>query len=347
MHIGWSWFLLAAVITLFWGQSNRGAIGFAGYAVGAGYALVLLSAVLVHEGAHALTARRLGIPVHRVVADFLGGHTAFESTGLTPGRAAAIAASGPGANAALGVLAWLLLQIIDAPLPALILVGVAWINLLLAGFNLLPGLPLDGGQLVEAAVWGATGRRSKGMIAAGWGGRLVTLAIVLWVLVRPLLAGRTPDTFSLIWAVLLVSVIWRGASAAIAVGRSRGMLEGVTVGQAAQPVRVVSATATVGALEGSTSGVVTLATDPTGGVLWVSSTTADLSSVPPHTPLSAVSTVVPQAAVSAARPDDELWDVLTRMHLGGAGVVLLADDRGVWGAITAEHLDSILPRLAR
>ena len=344
VHISWSWFLLAAVIIVLTGARLDDRTPHA-YLIGAGYALSLLIAVLVHEGAHALAARSLGIPVHRVVADFLGGHTAFASTGLTALRSAIIAASGPLANALLGGAAWVGIEIVESPVAGLVLLGVAWVNLLLAAFNLLPGLPLDGGQLVEAAVWGVTGRRSKGMIAAGWGGRLVAAVIVFWLVVRPLLSGVTPDTFTLVWAVLLISVIWRGASQAIAVGRSRGLLEGVTVRAAAQRVHLVSVGTQVGELRGTPASVVTLIGDHPDGWLWVPP--GAVSDVVPDTaPLSSVASPVPARAICAAAPDGELWGVLTSMYEGRIGLAVLSHEGNVWGAITAQHLDAVLPSIA-
>lgn len=344
VHIGWSWFLLAAVIIVLTGARLVDRTPHA-YLIGAGYALSLLLAVLVHEGAHALAARSLGIPVHRVVADFLGGHTAFASTGLTAGRSAVIAAAGPLANALLGGAAWVGMHVVESPVAGLVFLGVTWVNLLLAAFNLLPGLPLDGGQLVEAAVWGASGRRSKGMIAAGWGGRLVAALIVFWALGRPLLAGVTPDTFTLVWAVLLISVIWRGASQAIAVGRSRGLLEGVTVRAAAQRVHLISVGTLVGDLRGIPASVVTLIGDHPDGLLWVPAGSVS-DAVPDSAPVSSVASPVPAAAICVAAPDDELWGVLTSMFEGRIGLAVLTHADQIWGAITAQHLDAVLPSIA-
>ena len=71
-----------------------------------------------------------------------------------------------------------------------------WLNLLLAGFNLLPGLPLDGGQLVQSLVWEVTGRRDLGLVVAGWCGRLLAVAVLLWYVARPLAEGDT-DLFGM------------------------------------------------------------------------------------------------------------------------------------------------------
>ena len=69
-----------------------------------------------------------------------------------------------------------------------------WANFVIGIFNVLPGLPLDGGRLVESAVWKVTGSQAKGTVAAGWGGRIIVIALGLWFVALPLLAGGEPRT---------------------------------------------------------------------------------------------------------------------------------------------------------
>ena len=78
-------------------------------------------------------------------------------------------------------------------------------------FNLLPGLPLDGGRVVSAAVWRATGRRHTGtVVAAGWAGASPCVVLVgVPFLVAPLL-GRDPTLVDVIWGGLLGAFIWVG-----------------------------------------------------------------------------------------------------------------------------------------
>jgi Zn-dependent protease len=336
VHLGWSWFLLAAVITFVFGRQLSESTS-AGYLIGVGYALVLLVAVLVHEGAHALAARSFGITVHRVVADFLGGHTAFESAGLSAGRSAVIAAAGPGANLALALGAWLAHLVVADGVAGLVLSGIIWINGLLAVFNLLPALPLDGGQLLEAGVWGATGRRSSGMVVAGWGGRILTVGLAYWVLVRPVLAGQSPSMFSVAWGLLLGSVIWRGASRSIAVGRVRGLMEGRSVRSVATPVILVPPHTPVSEIAWGSAAVLVL--DPSLGLLWAGHPAPE---VPAATPVSAVSSPVPATAVVTAGPEADLWSIVPALQ--STGTVVLVDSGQVWGAVTTSGLNEALVR---
>ena len=93
-----------------------------------------------------------------------------------------------------------------------------WANLVIGIFNVLPGLPLDGGRLVESAVWKVTGSHAKGTIAAGWGGRVIVIALALWFVALPLLRGGNPDTSTLLITVLVCGFLWMGASGSIQQG---------------------------------------------------------------------------------------------------------------------------------
>lgn len=341
VHLGWSWFLLAAVITVLFGSQLAGRTSL-GYAIGFVYALFLLLAVLVHEGAHAVTARSLGIPVHRVVADFLGGHTAFDATSLTPLRAGLIAAAGPVANLALAGVGFVGGQLSTSPLAVLVLSGVTWINLLLAAFNLLPGLPLDGGQVLESIVWGVTGKRSAGMVAAGWAGRVLAVGIVAWVLVRPLLMGASPSLTTMLWGGLLASVIWRGASAALQGGQARRAIDGITIGSVAQRIHLVRPDTPVGEVHVPAGSVLLAGTGPQD--LLLITAPDDSAPIPGNTPVSALGVRVPPEAIVESAPDSDLIATLAGLHHGGANLVVLTTNGRPWGITTSREVGALLDR---
>ena len=342
VQIGASWFLLAAVITVIVG-SGAPELGAVAYLVGLTYAVALLVSVLVHEGAHAGMARALGLPVHRVVADLWGGHTAYDARLSTPGKAAAIAAVGPVANVLLAGVAWVAQLLVTSDIPARVLYGVVVVNLLLAVFNLLPGLPLDGGQLVDALVWRLTGRREQGLIAAGWTGRLVILGLVAWFVVRPLLLSESPSLTSIIWMGLIAMVMWQGATAAIRTGQARQMLGRGTVAQVARPVPVLrgddvlEATAATGGL----AVVVGPTGLPTSLVL-----PQDAVTVPRErwatTPVSALARVQPEGWVAETTSTEDLTAVVTAIQESGSPVVLAVEDGRVLGLVTVEAVNAVI-----
>lgn len=243
VYIGRSWLILAVVVVALVGPGiaqQRPDLGALAYGVGFLYALALLVAVLVHEGAHAVTARAFGHEVHRVVADLWGGHTTYDPSRGAPGSAAAIAVVGPLSNGLLGLLALALHPVVPEGVPAGLVGAFAFVNVLLAIFNLLPGLPLDGGQLVEAGVWKVTGNRPRARVVAGWCGRVVAALVVLYAIGLPLLSGARPDLFRVVWTVLIAGFLWQGASAAINAGTSLGLLARVHPRQVIRPAQPIS-----------------------------------------------------------------------------------------------------------
>ena len=202
-----------------------------GYAV-LGAAL-FFGSVFVHELAHAVTARLSGIHVEGITLVFFGGFTAARSEQKGPGRAFAISAMGPATTL---VVALVLLAVAGAlddgsPLERVFRI-VGGINLLMAAFNALPGLPLDGGRMLQAAVWGLTRNREKGIVVASYGG--MALGVAMFGLAF-LALTRGQDLFNAIWVGLLGSFIFQGARSArerITIDRR---LEGATVADVMDP----------------------------------------------------------------------------------------------------------------
>ncbi len=247
--LAYSWFIIAAFTVIVYGPvlaSNNPELGLTAYVVAFAYAVLLLISVLVHELAHALTAKIYHWPTQKIVLNLWGGHTQFESFTASPGRSVLVALAGPAANFVLAGGGWLLLTGGGLTGVAGILKNIfVWANLLIGIFNVLPGLPLDGGRLVESAVWKATGSQEKGTIAAGWSGRIIVIALVGWFVALPLLSGRRPD-FSLMLITLLVcSFLWMGATASIRQARLRGRLYLVDAAGLAEPAVGLPESATV------------------------------------------------------------------------------------------------------
>lgn len=242
IYLGRSWLLIAAAIIAIFGPMigrNRPDLGGNSYLVAAAFVVLLLVSVLVHEAAHALTARSHGFRVSRIVADFWGGHTAYDAGAGSPGPSAIVAVAGPLANGALAGIGYAIVQVVPSGIPTFLATAFAIANAIVAVFNLLPGLPLDGGYLVEAAVWKASGSRAAGTTSAGWAGRiLVVLGISALVLV-PFSRGYRPDIIQIVIAAALGAFLWFGASDAVRIGRARARLEHATVAALIEPARFV------------------------------------------------------------------------------------------------------------
>ena len=169
---------------------------------GAGFAMALLlfSSVLVHELGHSLVAKSQGTKVNSITLFLFGGIASIDEEARTPGKAFQVAIAGPLVSLTLfGLLA--VLSQLAAPQSALAAIStdLSRMNLVLALFNLIPGLPLDGGQVLKAAVWKATGSRFKGVHwAARVGQALGWLAVSLGLLTA--LLGGAAGGF---WIALL------------------------------------------------------------------------------------------------------------------------------------------------
>ena len=175
--------------------------------------LMLFGSTFLHELSHAAVARRHGMVVRQIVLTLLGGHTEFADSAPRPGASALVAVAGPITNIALGLVAFVAWR--TAPVTgaaAALLLAAAVTNGFVGVFNLLPGLPLDGGRILESAVWAATGRRSSGTVAAAWAGHLIALAVVGGVLLPPFLAGRPPSLTQVVWGAIIAGFLWTGAT---------------------------------------------------------------------------------------------------------------------------------------
>ncbi len=104
------------------------------------------SSVLLHELGHAVVARKLGVHVSEIELSFFGGAAKMTDIPRVSSHELAIAAAGPAVSLVLGAAGFGLGVLFGSPLLSLI----GWINLVIAGFNLLPALPMDGGRILRA-----------------------------------------------------------------------------------------------------------------------------------------------------------------------------------------------------
>ncbi len=356
VYIGKSWPVIAFVVVMTFGPQLAGSLpGGAAYAVAAAYAVLLLVSVLVHEAGHALAARLTGNEVSRIVANLWGGHTVVGSGQRRPGTSAFTAIAGPAGNLLLAGVGWLLLQVDLPAVPSLLAWALALSNVFVAVFNLLPGLPLDGGFVVEAAVWKLTGDRWLAMIVAGWLGRVVTVLAVLYFLAEPLLSGGRPSIVTIVWVALIGAFLWQGATQAIRAGTARRAVARVRVGQVLRPVVLVAGHATAAtALEGLArvpGAERAVLVDPAGipvGFLDL----AALRSVPADqlavVPATAVLVRPPMGWIVQAEPADDASVVVSALagHVEGEGVkeaVLVRDGQGrVTGTVSLADVEAAL-----
>lgn len=143
-------------------------------------ALLLFGSVLVHELAHSLVAQARGITVNSITLFIFGGVSNLEDEPEKPKVEFAMSIVGPLSSLALAGIFWGLLQIVgnqQSPLAATFSY-LALINAILAGFNLLPGFPLDGGRILRAILWNRTGNLVKATNIAATVGRFMGWGLI-------------------------------------------------------------------------------------------------------------------------------------------------------------------------
>ena len=239
-----SWILAAAVLTVLFAPTVRG-FGFgldpvATYAVSFSFVVLLFVSVFLHELAHGYVARANGLRVHEFAITLWGGHTAFAGAGASARVSALVAVVGPLTNIVLAAGAWAAAQAVGTTgLLVALLYSAAFSNAFVGVFNLVPGLPLDGGRVLEAVVWRVTGDRYRGTVVAGWAGRLVAVALVVWTIGLPLSRGAQPGLFSIMWSVLIAGFLWSGATSAMTGAAARRAVQSLSAARLGRPAVVV------------------------------------------------------------------------------------------------------------
>lgn len=183
------------------------------YVLAIAFVVGLYVSVLVHELAHVFAARGYGMTVQSVTLHLLGGETIIEGESKTPLQELWVAGVGPLASAAIGGVCLAVDGLFSGTVGAL-LTAMGLVNLLVAAFNLIPGLPLDGGRVLRALIWGVTGRELVGIRVAAWIGRIAAVA-VLAVVAGLLLAREDGYLLDLVVAILVAGFLWTGSTQAL------------------------------------------------------------------------------------------------------------------------------------
>jgi Zn-dependent protease/predicted transcriptional regulator len=339
--IGYSMYLRSRIV--YPELSGGGALGIAVLAT-----VLFFGSVLVHELAHALVSQARGIRVQDITLFLFGGATRARVESRGPGDEFLIALVGPLTSALLaglfGIIAGLGGDVLSRPLAGTF--GyLAWVNLLLAGFNLIPGFPLDGGRLLRSAIWKATGSLGRATRIASAAGQAVG-----WLLVAGgvafLLAG---DLAGGIWFAFIGWFLVQAARSSYQELQLQQLLRGVEAEDvmAANLLRIPPELSLQDAVDdyfmrydhgafpvdeqGRTIGLLTLR-----GVRRVPREQWPTRRVREH--------MVPLGDQVVVAPDARMDGVLGKLQDGEAGRVLVVQDGEVVGIITPSDLTRWLRR---
>ena len=342
-----SWFLIAALIA--WVVAPRvdqvaPGLGGLKYVAGFAFAVILYLSVLLHEASHAFMARHYGFQVTSITLHFLGGATAIDGEARTPRQELFIAVVGPLTSIGVGLVALGMWFVTPDGLLLMAVEGLAGANLIVGVLNLVPGLPLDGGRVLKAAVWGATGDVLKGTVVAAWTGRVTAVAALAWPLFQERVIGTTPDVFDFVLAAMVALFLWTAASSALASAQARGKLPALVARRLARRALAVPddlplAEAVRRAREADAGSLITVT--GSGRPIGLVSEAALVATPEERRPWVAVSTVArtiePGMSLPAGIEGEPLVRAMTEVP--AHEYLLVEDDGSIYGVLSAADVE--------
>ncbi|MCP3785916.1 site-2 protease family protein [Micromonospora sp. A3M-1-15] len=354
--VGVNWSVLVIFLLIAWALSASqfpraypGHSAVAYVAAGLAAAVVFFLGLLAHEVAHAVVAKRNGIEVEGITLWLFGGVSELKGEARDPGAELRIAGVGPLVSLIIGLFfGAIALLLALAGAHGLLLGALSWlagINVLLAIFNVLPAAPLDGGRLLRAAVWKATGDRTKASVVAaraGWILGALLIGLGLW----QFLAGSGVGG---LWLALIGWFLIGAAGMEERQARMGSALRGIRVAEVMTPQpQTASGEMTVADFvdhylfayrhsalplteEGRPVGLVTL--DRVRGI------PADRRA---STTLAEVSCRADELVL--ANPDEQLTDLLPRLSQCADGRALVVTDQRLVGIVSPSDISRAVQR---
>ena len=346
MGVDRSWLLIAALVTVSFHAQLRmldaGASAFASVATACAMSVLFFGSVVLHELGHSLVARRRGVAVESITLFLFGGVARILADPKRPRDEVEIALAGPAVSFALGG-GFLALAVGLGPEG---LVGAAAgilgrINLVLAVFNLVPGLPLDGGRVLRGVLWARSGSFEQATRAAGAAG-----AGVAWLLI--LLGGLTALAGNWGGGLWLVFIGWFLLTAA------RASVSQVVVERALAEVRVRSLTEPADALVSPSGMSVQELVDARvlgrgervfhvvdrAGVLLGLLTLREIAAVAAdrRASVSVIDAMRPVTSLVLAAPEDSGWQALQAMVEADVAQLPVVEGGRLVGVVTRQRL---------
>src|SRR5450755_120061 len=237
VYISPYWFLVAGLLVYLYANSLDSSVQptQVRYLVSAAFVILLYLSVLIHELSHCAVARAFKLAVRRVLLYPLGGFSEIEQEPPTPAQEFLVSAAGPAISLVLAAIAGGLTKVVPHGLPNLLIDQLFRANLLVGIFNLLPGLPLDGGRIFRAGIWKITGKTATATIAAAWAGRV--LAVLLIIVPIGLTGGRLGSLVNSsywLWLAFIAVFMWLQSGQAIKAAKVRERLPALQARQLAR-----------------------------------------------------------------------------------------------------------------
>jgi Zn-dependent protease len=315
--------------------------------VGAATALLLFVSVLLHELGHSVVALRYNIPVRSITLFLFGG---VAQIGAEPPSAVAeflIAIAGPLVSLTLAAVFYAVEPLVAGMEPLLGLVKyLAYINLALVLFNLIPGYPLDGGRVFRAIVWAITKNMRRATLIAANVGRFFAM-VFIFVGVWQMFSGNFGGG---LWIAVIGWFLDNAASAQVHQVMFQGLLVGHRVSQAmnTQCASVLGSLTLQDLVDKHilTSGqrcFLVNRSDDTVGLM----TLHRIKEVPRSewVTTSAAQVMLPWEELKRVDPDAELWAALQEMDRDGVNQMPVTRDHKVIGMLSREDVITFLRTL--
>ncbi len=310
--------------------------------------VAFMASLVAHEFGHSWVAQRNQVRVSEITLWIMGGVAKLEGEADDAGSEFRIALAGPAMSAVAalvaGAAAWWTQRLGGSDVMSALLVGLAWINALLAVFNLLPAYPMDGGRVLRAIIWRRTGRKiTATRVSALWGQILagVLAAVAVWMMFA---ISRFDGLWMIAFSVFLFSQARFEWSAA---APSPGLLELPISSVRRRLPSPLGPTATVADVEAA------LLADPGAPLVPLTdrhnavsamATRDGIGRIPPAQRAQVPATSIAESLVSLPRvePAETVDAVVTRLGRGNTWWALVIDVDGSMGALLSTDVDGVL-----
>lgn len=352
-RLHYSWFIIFFLVTIFlagqvFPQSLPRQAQLTYWAMGLTTSLLFFASVLAHELAHSIVGRANNIPVKSITLFIFGGAAHMTREASSPQSELKMAIAGPASSllmAAVFGMFYLLFSGLAEPL-ALMAYWLAYINVVLAVFNLLPGFPLDGGRVLRSLIWRFNGNYMLATRIATQTGRVIGYLLIL-AGIGIILAYQ--NFLSGIWLAFIGWFLADTARASYRQAQLQEVLKGFTASQVMNTdCPTVSGETTVSQLvqeyaasgsnrcflvaeEGRVMGIITL--HKIYSMAQKGSGDIQLKDV-----------VLPLAKVQVAHPDQDVLSIVQWMNESGVDQMPVVSGGRIIGLITLDNLIGFVTR---
>ena len=353
LAVDYSWFLIFALLTWtlatgYFPSEFKNWPTAQYWIVGGVTAVLFFGSVLLHEMGHSLVAQRFKIPVHRIILYIFGGASELGSESPGAWTDFWITLVGPAVNLVMWAILSLLIQVLPVSSPITAVVEyLAYINLALGLFNLIPGYPLDGGRILMAIVWGVSHKKPLAVMAAATVGSIFA-DLFIFIGAALVISGNIMNG---LWIAFIGWMILNASGGEARRERIKSELAGHTVLEAMSRAYVtinantpLQALADDHILGGGRRSLLVKQGDTVVGL----ATMHVLQTVPKENwPFTMVSQVmIPTQKMKQIAPQTDIWEAMQAMDNNGVNQLPVMVEGQVQGILSREDVISFLRRMA-